>query len=140
MTDTAPAAPGKMRRLALGCGGMLAVAALAAVGLWQWNAGRVAAQVRAAEEQHARKANDAFEPVLEAMGEAVREAEPTYDIDKTIRVLLADAQRLSRALTLVRGLGAVEGQHHGHVHAHLVHARQLLLHRQKGHIRFAGPA
>src|SRR5687767_1610622 len=73
------------RRMRLGCGALAVLAVALPIGIWQWTAYRASIREQQAEQAHAQKANDAFEPAMEALAEAVAQAQATpevpYDID-----------------------------------------------------------
>ena len=98
MTETAPTTPPSegapkapspwWARVRLGCGALVVLSIVVPVGIWQWSARRAAIREQQAEQAHAEKANDVFEPAMAALSEAAAAPEAVeYDIDETIRVI-----------------------------------------------------
>ncbi|MEQ1567160.1 MAG: hypothetical protein ABMA64_16085 [Myxococcota bacterium] len=81
---TSPPGPQRARIAAIGCGTALLLAVAAPIGGWFWWRARADAALERALAEQKDKAAEVFQPALDKLAPP---AEPTYDLDRTVRVI-----------------------------------------------------
>ncbi|MBW2256326.1 MAG: hypothetical protein JRI25_17260 [Deltaproteobacteria bacterium] len=125
--ETAPKS-GKWWKLRIGCLILAVLAVATPAAMWQWSSDWAEKREQRASDRHARHANDAFEPVIDALEEgAAANPEATYDIDKTIRVIHQIDLALQQEGSLDEYLKAVAVQDYRDVAPKVLEARRDLM-------------
>ncbi|MBW1879071.1 MAG: hypothetical protein JRJ84_11965, partial [Deltaproteobacteria bacterium] len=125
--ETAPKS-GKWWKLRIGCLILAVLAVAIPAAMWQWSSDWAEKREQRASDRHARHANDAFEPVIDALEEgAAANPEATYDIDKTIRVIHQIDLALQQEGSLDEYLKAVAVQDYRDVAPKVLEARRDLM-------------
>jgi len=126
---SAPAPPGRFGRFRLGCGLLAVLLVAVPAGMWQWSAHRATIRQHRAAQAHAKKANDAFEPAMDALEAGVEQSEqqPDYDLDKTIRVIHQIDLALKQDKDLPSYLQTVAVQDYSGVAPEVLQSRRKLM-------------